>query len=321
MRNTFIKYLIKQAELNNNIFLLCGDLGYSVLEPFAERFPDRYLNVGIAEQNMVGVAAGLALSGKKVFTYSIVNFAVARCLEQIRNDICYHNLDVTVVSVGGGLPYGSQGYTHLGVEDIAFTRNLPNMKVFVPADKSELDLCMNKINKQAGPSYLRLGRGGEPDIHNNKLYIENNIIELIPPNQTTDTIILGTGSILKDAQLALQKLKQSLEHNNLNIGLVSLPEISDNNRLNLTEYLNKNKYIKKIITLEEHLIYGGFGGFVAETLSMVNHNINLTMLGVKHQNIKNIGDQKYLKQQNGIDSDSILNFLINACCKQEDLII
>src|SRR5690348_7283999 len=129
MRTAFIEALVAEAERDPSLWLLNGDLGFSVLELFADKFPDRYLNVGVAEQNMVGIAAGLALSGKNVFTYSIANFATLRCLEQIRNDVCYHKANVTVVGVGGGLSYGAQGYTHHAVEDIAVTRNLPNITV------------------------------------------------------------------------------------------------------------------------------------------------------------------------------------------------
>ncbi len=141
MRNTFVTTLCDLAEQDERVWLLCGDLGYSVLERFSERFPGRYVNMGVAEQNMAGVAAGLALSGKIVFTYSIANFPVMRCLEQLRNDVCYHNLNVKTVAVGGGLAYGTHGYTHHGVEDIAVMRALPNMVVMAPGDPIETILA------------------------------------------------------------------------------------------------------------------------------------------------------------------------------------
>lgn len=122
MRTAFIETLCELAAADPRIWLLTGDLGFSVLEVFAERFPDRYVNMGVAEQNMTGVAAGLAMSGKIVFTYSIANFPTLRCLEQIRNDVCYHEASVKVVAVGGGLSYGNLGYTHHGIEDLAVMR-------------------------------------------------------------------------------------------------------------------------------------------------------------------------------------------------------
>ena len=153
MRNLFAESLEKSTKKNKNIFLLTGDLGFSVLDNYQRNFPDNFINVGVAEQNMMGVAAGLAMMGKKVFTYSIANFATSRCHEQIRNDICYHNLDVTIVAVGGGLPYGNLGYTHHGMEDIAITRVLPNMTVYIPADRHELKFCYEKLLKEKTPKY------------------------------------------------------------------------------------------------------------------------------------------------------------------------
>jgi len=165
MRTAFIKTLCELAEQDERIWLLCGDLGYSVLEGFSSRFPNRFVNVGVAEQNMTGIAAGLALSGKVVFIYSIANFPVMRCLEQIRNDVCYHNLNVKIVTVGGGLTYGSLGYTHHGVEDIAVMRVLPNMTVIAPGDPVEARLATQAILNTPGPCYLRLGKAGEPVVH------------------------------------------------------------------------------------------------------------------------------------------------------------
>jgi transketolase len=162
MRTAFIKALTDLAETDNRIWLVTGDLGFSVLEEFASRFPDRYLNVGVAEQNMTGVAAGLAMSGKIVFTYSIANFPTLRCLEQVRNDVCYHNANVKIVAVGGGLAYGAQGYTHHAIEDLAILRALPNIRVIAPGDPAETRAAVMAIVNTPGPCYLRLGKAGEP---------------------------------------------------------------------------------------------------------------------------------------------------------------
>ena len=141
MRTAFIDTLCQLAAEDERIWLLTGDLGYSVLERFATRFPERYVNVGVAEQNMVGVAAGLARCGKMPWVYSIANFPTFRCLEQIRNDVCYHNGNVKVVAVGAGFAYGPHGYTHHGLEDVAILRALPNMTVVAPADPVETRLA------------------------------------------------------------------------------------------------------------------------------------------------------------------------------------
>ena len=145
MRTAFIEALCEEAVLDDRIWLLTGDLGYSVLECFAESFPDRYVNVGVSEQNMAGLAAGLAFCGKIVFIYSIGNFPVMRCLEQIRNDTCYHNLNVNIVAVGGGLAYGAAGYTHHAIEDLGVIRTLPNMTIIAPGDPIETKLAIKNI--------------------------------------------------------------------------------------------------------------------------------------------------------------------------------
>src|SRR3954451_19075264 len=165
MRNTFVATLLDIAARDPRVWLLCGDLGYSVLEVFHRRFPERFCNVGVAEQNMAGMASGLAHAGKTVFIYSIGNFPTFRCLEQLRNDVCYHGADVKVVAVGAGFAYGSQGYTHHAIEDVAVMSALPGMEVFVPCDPIEARLATQAIAASGRPSYLRLSRAGEPHLH------------------------------------------------------------------------------------------------------------------------------------------------------------
>ena len=161
MRNSFIKVLVKSAEHNKNIILVVGDLGYSVVEPFANKFPDRFINAGVAEQNMTGLASGMASEGYHVFTYSIANFSSFRCAEQIRNDIDYHNLPVTVVAVGGGLAYGNLGYSHHAIQDFSLMRSFPNVVIVAPADPLEMEACMKFLIKNPQPSYLRINKSGE----------------------------------------------------------------------------------------------------------------------------------------------------------------
>lgn len=299
MRNKFIEYLVTAAKQDKNIYLLCGDLGYSVLEPFAEQFPDRFINVGIAEQNMIGIAAGLALSGKKVFVYSIVNFAITRCLEQIRNDVCYHNVDVTVVAVGGGLAYGAQGYTHLGIEDIAFTRSLPNMQVYIPADKIELEYCMNSILSDSSPKYLRLARGKEPDLHPSK--ITSPFVEVKTKNKIN---FLSIGPILQQACLAAEEL----EKHNINVGVYSCPGFS---KLQDSEMFLELADSDLLVTVEEHLDYGGLGSYVLEILSANKNCPRIIRKGVKHETITNIGSQPFLQQQNQIDAKSLVKTVLD----------
>jgi transketolase len=162
MRNAFLEHLAERVAADRSIFLVVGDLGYSVVDSFAAAHPERFLNAGVAEQNMTSVACGLAREGYKVFTYSIANFTTFRCLEQIRNDVCYHNLPVCVVSVGGGFMYGHLGPTHHATEDIAVMRALPNMRVFVPFCKASARRALDEVLDEPGPAYIRLGREGLP---------------------------------------------------------------------------------------------------------------------------------------------------------------
>ena len=297
MRNIFIKELVKKAEVNPDIYLLCGDLGFSVLEPFIDKFPNRYINVGICEQNMMGIASGLALSGKKVFTYSIVNFSIARCLEQIRNDICYHNVDVTIVSTGGGLAYGVQGYTHHGIEDIAFTRSLPNMDIYNPADEMELHYCMPKLLNKIGPNYLRLARGSEPKVHHMKIDSQKTLIEIFPKQHIN---LIVTGTPLKEAIEAVRELKKR-------IGLFSLPHLTSNSK---SEILAIAKNSDFLITIEEHSIEGGLGSFVAESIAQLPKHACLIRKGIKHENMNMMGHQSFMRKKNEIDKEGIIKTIL-----------
>ena len=160
MRNAFIQTLLECAKRNPDVELITGDLGFGVLKPFWEALPDQFLDVGIAEQNMTSIAAGIALEGKTVFTYSIGNFSTLRCIEQIRNDCAYHNANVKIVCVGGGFVYGSLGMSHHATEDLAIMRAIPNIHVFAPADAAEASAVARAVIDIPGTCYIRLGRGG-----------------------------------------------------------------------------------------------------------------------------------------------------------------
>src|SRR5439155_2500612 len=192
------------AEQDERITLIVGDLGFGVVEPFARRFPHRLINAGVAEQNMTGIAAGLALSGRVVFTYSIGNFSTLRCLEQIRNDICYHEADVKIVAVGGGFAYGALGMSHHATENLAIMRALPGMVVVAPGDPFEVEQATRAVVAQSGPCYLRLGRAGEPRIHG-----PNVVFKLgrgIRVREGRALTIISTGGLLETALQVAQRL-------------------------------------------------------------------------------------------------------------------
>jgi len=296
MRQAFIETLCLLAAIDNNIWLLTGDLGFSVLEPFARQFPERYVNVGVAEQNMTGIAAGLALSGKTVLTYSIANFPLMRCLEQIRNDICYHNLNVKLVSVGGGLAYGTAGYSHHALEDLAVMRVMPNMTVVAPGDPLETRLATRAILKEPGPCYLRLGKSHEPVVHPGEP--DFSIGKPIILRSGNDLVFISTGGILEN----VVKAAAFLENQGYSIGVISMPTISPFDSDVILGLLNSTG---RIVTVEEHGL-GGLGSAVAEVLSRSNHPTKFLSLRVNADNHHLVGSQETLRALHGLSVSGIV---------------
>jgi transketolase len=204
VRSAFVRSLMALAEEDKRVCLVTGDLGFGVVEPFAARFPGQFVNAGVAEQNMTGIAAGMALCGKVVFTYSIANFPTLRCLEQVRNDCCYHNADVKIVSVGGGLAYGALGASHHATEDIAVMRALPEMTVVAPGDPIEAEMATRALVARAGPAYLRLGRSGEPVVHSDDVNFQ--IGKAIRVTDGDDVTLIATGTMLHATTQAAAQL-------------------------------------------------------------------------------------------------------------------
>ncbi|MFL9484992.1 transketolase family protein [Chitinophagaceae bacterium LWZ2-11] len=256
MRTAFINQLIEEAKKNENIFLLVGDLGFSVVEPFAEQFPDRFLNVGIAEQNMAGIAAGLAMQGYCVYIYSIGNFPTLRCMEQIRYDICYHNLNVKVVAVGGGYAYGALGASHHATEEIGMLRTIPNMVVCAPADPAEAKAITTFTASYQGPCYIRIGKAGEPFVHNATDNLHLHLGDILPIKEKGEIAVLATGGILK-------YVVDFIDENKIEASVYSFPFVKPMNRGKLLSIL---KSYKKIITIEEHQSQCGFGSAILEQM-------------------------------------------------------
>lgn len=299
MRNSFISALEELAEKNENIYFITGDLGYSVIEGFQKKFPKRFLNAGIAEQNMTGMAAGLSSLSKIVFTYSIANFPIVRCLEQIRNDVCYHKLNVKIVAVGGGLAYASLGYSHHGMEDIAMTRVLPNLIVICPADPIEAKLATLAIAKFNGPCYLRLGKANETIIHKE---IPDFIIgKCIQIRKGNDIVIVGTGSILTE----VIKAADNLNEKGLSIEVVSMHTISHID----IEYLESIRFKKLIVTIEEHG-EGGLGAAVMEAYAKLDIQVRILNINLGKVIHSFAGTQNELREIYGLDSKSIVESIL-----------
>lgn len=304
MRKAFVKTLIDLAERDENVYLLTGDLGFGVFEDFIKRFPGRFLNCGVAEQNMIGVAAGLALSGKKPYVYSIVPFVTMRCFEQIRNDLCYQNLDVKIIGTGSGFSYGELGATHYGLEDIAVLRSLPNMVIFSPADPLETEELILKSYQIKNPSYIRLARSGEPLIHKNLPQLE--IGKPLVLKEGEDGAVIATGSHQVGAGLeAVEKLKELGYHFKM-INLHTLKPI-DKEAL-----LKELKDIKKVFTIEEHNKIGGLGSAVAEILAESDWQGKLKIIAVPDEYPSEIGGPDYLRRKYFMAPEQIIDTIFRT---------
>lgn len=257
MRGAFIDALVELAAADERIWLLSGDIGFSVLERFGERFPGRFVNVGVAEQNMAGIAAGLALSGNIVFTYSIANFPVLRAIEQIRNDVCYHRANVKIVAVGGGMAYGMQGYTHHAVEDLAMMRVLPDMTVVAPGDPVEARLATRAIARHGGPCYLRLGKAGEPVVHCAEPQFE--LGRALVVREGDAATLMSTGGMLRTVMQAAD----ALAADEIDVRVLSMHTVAP---LDKTAVMRAAEKTRRIITVEEHG-EGGLAAAVAEALA------------------------------------------------------
>lgn len=298
MRDTFVRTLVELAKNDKNIELVTGDLGFGVLKPFWEQCPNQFTNAGIAEQNMTSMAAGMALEGKTVFTYSIGNFPTLRCLEQIRNDCAYHKANVKVVCIGGGFVYGSLGMSHQATEDLAILRALPDVVVMAPADLVEAEECTKALAKYKGTAYLRLGRGGEKRIHEK---IDNfEIGKAIKVHDGEKIAIFSTGAIFEEVTAAYDELKNQ-GHNPV---VYTFPTVKPIDKDTIESICRE---FELVVTVEEHNVVGGFGSAVAEVMAeMSEKKARLLRIGLNDEYSIRVGNQKYLRTQYGMDCKSIV---------------
>lgn len=304
MRDTFVKTLVELAKKDKSIELVTGDLGFGVLKPFWEQCPDQFTNAGIAEQNMTTVAAGMALEGKNVFTYSIGNFPTLRCLEQIRNDCAYHKANVKIVCVGGGFVYGSLGMSHQATEDLAIMRALPDVVVMAPADLVEAEECTKALVKHKGTAYLRLGRGGEKRIHEKIDSFQ--IGKAIRVHDGERIAFFSTGAIFEE----ITEVYEILKEKGYNPTVYTFPTVKPIDK-GVIETVAKE--FDLIATVEEHNIIGGFGSAVAEVMAeMKERNAILLRIGLNDEYSVCVGNQKYLREQYGMNSITISNRVLEA---------
>jgi transketolase len=308
MRKTFVKTLIEEAKKDKNIFLITGDLGFMALEEFRDALPKQYLNAGVSEQNMIAMAAGMALTGKKVYAYSIVPFATMRPFEHIRNDICYQNLNVTIVGVGAGFSYSFYGLSHNGLEDISVMRSLANMTVVCPGDPLEVAAATRESVKHKGPMYLRLGKAGEPNVHQSEP-IKFQIGRAIEVLKGKDATIIATSNMLENAVEA----GKLLQAQNIKCRVVSMHTIKP---IDKAAILRAAKETKAVVTLEEHSIIGGLGSAVAEVLAEQSSGVKFIRLGVPDVYPHILGSQNFLREQFGLAPKQIVQTIKHAIGKR-----
>jgi len=303
MRNAFLSELHDLAREDSRIVFITGDLGFGVVEGFMKELPDQFVNAGVAEQNMTGMAAGMALSGKIVFTYSIANFPTLRCLEHIRNDVCYHDADVKVVSVGGGFAYGSMGATHHATEDLGVMRLLPNMVVVAPGDPVEARAATRAVVAHSGPCYLRLGKAGEPVVHDQPIDFE--LGKAIVVREGSDATLISTGGMLPSAL----RVAASLAGKGVELRVLSMHTLKP---LDDEAVLRAASETRALVTLEEHSVIGGLGSAVAEILAeSIDVRTYFKRLGVPSRFSPRVGSQEYLLAENGLEASSIQGAIID----------
>ncbi len=307
MRGIFNKTLIKIAEKDPRIHMVLADIGYGEIEGFARRFPDRYYNCGVMEQQMTGAACGIAMEGGIAVTYSIANFPTLRCLEQIRNDVCYHNANVKIVNIGGGVSYGALGISHHSTEDIAIMRALPNMVVVVPCDNKEAEAATYAAFEYEGPLFYRCGYKNEKDIHHGDVTSLNfQLGKAITVEEGDDCTVIFCGPIGYEAQKAVESVRAK----GINCRLISMHTIKPIDR---DAIVKAAKETGKIITVEEHNMSGGLGSAVAEVLADEGCCAKVKRIALPDVYVHEVGSQQWLREKYHLTAPYIEEEIIKIC--------
>lgn len=293
MRNSTINHLKEYAEADDNIFVIAGDGGYGVLDSFRQEMPKQYLNMGVAEQNTIGFAAGLAMTGRKVFVYNITPFVLYRCYEQVRNDICYQKLPVVLIGIGSGLAYAPGGMTHYSVEDIALARTMPGLDIISPADPVEARAAIDYVINSEKPAFIRIARGGEPEIHGDMI-VDITRPQLINKGYGTAIIFHGAVSVEVIKALDLAEIKPTV---------ISVPMVAPLDFAGLEKMLDG---IDRIITVEEHYTVGGLGTIIGEWILEYGKSYKLKKLGVSYDFIHHVKNNDGMRKHYGISGEMIL---------------
>ena len=300
LRTAFIDTLRELARIDDRIFLLTADMGYSVFETFRDEFPDRFLNTGIAEQNTIGIAAGLASRGKIVFVYSIIPFVTMRCFEQVRLDLAYNFMNVKLVGVGAGLTYCSLGSSHHALEDIAIMRSLPDMTVLCPGDPIETRELIKRSYEYEGPVYIRLGKNGEPKIHPDETRIE--IGKSITVLEGNDLALITTSNMLETGKKWVDEWNQD----GVNVSLISMPSLKPFDSSTVKNLIDKEI---PIITLEEHSVIGGLGSIISQVIATTGKPVKFQQIGINDKFSHVVGGHEFQRKKFMLDKKPSLKFI------------
>ncbi len=304
MRSTVVRALAREASAGADVHLLTADLGFKVLDPFREAHPSRFTNVGVSEANMLSVAAGMALSGKRPFCYSMVPFVLMRAFEQFRLDVVAHGLPVAVIGVGGGLSYGHEGFSHHAIEDVAILRSLPHLQVLAPGDPNEAAAAVRAALAYEGPTFIRLGQNNDPQIHAGA--VDSLRRPLRVRGSSRETVVFATGHIVATARDACDRFAATA---GVDVSLYSVPSIKPFDREAVSEIARS---ARNIATIEEHSGVGGLGTAVVELLFSLGWNGRYERLALPDAYCDTHGSLPWLRTRYGLDAGSIARRLEEA---------
>jgi transketolase len=308
MRNAFAAEITAQAATDPRVVMLSGDIGNRLFDSYKARCPGRFFNCGVAEANMIGVAAGMAMCGLRPVAYTITPFITTRCLEQIRVDICYHRAPVIIVGTGSGLSYASLGATHHSCEDIALLRVLPEMTVVCPGDPVEVRLALRAALAQEEPVYIRLGKKGEPVVHQQAVDFVIGKGIVVRPGK--DVCLLSTGNMLPLAMGAGNKLTDM----GVSAEVVSFHTVKPMDEALLAEAFGR---FQVVVSIEEHSLLGGLGSSIAEwVVDRPRQRASLLRLGTADYFIHEAGNQDYARRCYGLTVENVVERTLEAMSRQ-----
>ena len=296
MRKAFSDALVRIAQFNPNVLLLTGDHGYALFDDFRRHCPDQYINAGIAEQNMIGMAAGLARTGFRPFVYGLSAFIPTRVVEQIKLDVAHDNLPVVFIGDGAGFVYSHLGTSHQSFEDIACLRAIPNIQIYSPSDQFETTQCMNWAYETQATCYLRLGKSDRGDVHIAPISSQSGDLLPVKINDRADFAFIATGSLVLTAKNIAQKY----------FPLASVWSVPTLKPIDVEQVVSICKNHHVIVVLEEHSVYGGLGGIISEIASE-RMPTKILRIGVRDRLSEKCGSYEYLLREHGLDENSILD--------------